>query len=125
MSQPAAQGGIAVERGQFTEQLAGGGEQNSMTVDHRLMCEIAGQGGFTDAVWANQHGVGCVLEEVEAHQRLEGSPIDRRGPAPIEVAQGFEAADMGALKAALEAAAGASSSSQPMRASGQPSAAAS
>src|ERR1700733_8383701 len=86
MSQPAAQGGIAVERGQFTEQLAGGGEQNSMTVDHRLMCEIAGQGGFTDAVWANQHGVGCVLEEV---------------------AQGFEAADMGALKAALEAAAGA------------------
>ena len=37
MPQAAAQRGIAVERGQFTEQLAGGGEQDSMTVDHRLM----------------------------------------------------------------------------------------
>src|ERR1700749_3027808 len=106
MSQPAAQSGIAVERGQFTEQLAGGGEQNSVTVDHRLMGEIARQGGFADAVRANQHGVGCVLEEVEAHQRLEGSPVDRRGPVPVEVAQRFEATDMGALKAPLEAATG-------------------
>src|SRR4029077_704060 len=107
MPQAAAQGGIAVERGQFTEQLAGGRKQNSMTVDDRLMGEIARQGGFADTVRANQHGVGCVLEEVEAHQRLEGSPIDRGGPVPVEVAQGFEAADMGALKAPLEAAAAA------------------
>ena len=78
-----------------------------MAVDHRLMGEIAGQGGFADAVRADQHGIGCVLEEVEGHQRLEGSPVDRGGPVPIEVAQRFEAADMGALKAPLEAAAGA------------------
>src|SRR5258708_36810149 len=78
-----------------------------MTVDHRLMSEVAGQGGFADAVRADQHGVGCVLEEVEAHQRLESSPVDRRGPVPVEVAQRVEAADMGALKATLDAAPGA------------------
>ena len=77
-----------------------------MAVDHRLMGEITGQGGFADAIRADQHGVGRVLEEVEGHQRFEGCPVDGGGPVPVEVAQGFEATDMCALKATLEATAG-------------------
>ena len=50
--------------------------------------------------------VGGVLEEVERHQRLEGGAVTAFGPGPIEVADGFEAADMGLLEATLQAAAG-------------------
>ena len=107
MAQPPSEGGIAVERGQFAEQLAGAGKQDGMAVYQRLMGEIAGQGGFADAVRSDQHGIGRVLQEVERHQRLEGRPVDGGGPVPVEVAQRFEAPDMRALKAALQAAAGA------------------
>src|SRR5271166_7005213 len=71
------------------------------------MGEIAGQGGFTNAVRPDQQGVGCVVEKVESHQRLEGPAIDGGRPTPVEVAQWFEAADMRALEATLEAASGA------------------
>jgi hypothetical protein len=33
----------------------------------RLMGEIPGQGGFADAVRADQHGIGGVLQEVQRH----------------------------------------------------------
>src|SRR5271165_3747837 len=96
-----------------------------MAVDQRLMGKIAGQGGFADSVWADQQGVCRVLKELEGHQRLEGRPVDRGGPVPLEVAQGFEAPDTGALDAPLKAAAGAFASSQPMSAAAQPPATAS
>ena len=107
MPQAAAQGGIAVERGELAEQLAGAGEQHGVTVDHRLMGDVAGEGGFADPVGADQDGVGCVLEEVERHQRLEGCAVAAFGPVPIEVAERLETSDMSGAQAALEASASA------------------
>src|SRR5208337_2936590 len=74
VAQASAQGGVAVERGEFAEQLARAGEQHGMAVDQRFMGEIAGQGGFADAVRADQQGVGGILQKLEGHQRLEGRP---------------------------------------------------
>ena len=76
-------------------------------VDERLIGEIARQRGLADAVGSDQHGVGGFVEEVEGHEGFEGGAVAAFGPAPIEVAERFEAADTGVLEAAFEAAAGA------------------
>ena len=70
------------------------------------MGEIARQRGLADAVGADQHDVGRLLEEVERHQAFEGGPIGAGGPGPIEVAERLEAPDVGTSKATLQAAPG-------------------
>jgi hypothetical protein len=76
-----------------------------VAVNERLMGEIARQRRLADAIRADEYGIGSVLEEVERHQRLEGGAITAFWPCPIEVANGFEAADMGVLETALQASA--------------------
>jgi hypothetical protein len=51
----------------------------------------------------NLPSIGRDRQEVERHQRLEGGAITAFGPCPVEVADGFEAADMGVLETAFQA----------------------
>ena len=107
MAQPAAQSGIAVERGEIAKHLARAGEHDGVALDHGLMGDIPRQGGLAGAVWAAEHGIGGFLEEAQLHQRFDAGAVASFGPVPVEVAQGFEAADMRGFQAALQAAAGA------------------
>jgi hypothetical protein len=43
VTQAPAQGGIAVECGELAEQLTGAGEQHGVTVDERLMGDVASE----------------------------------------------------------------------------------
>ena len=72
MAQAAAQRGIAVERAEVAEQLAGAGEQDRVAVDQRLMGDVLRQGRLADAVRTDDDDIGGLLEEVERHQRLDG-----------------------------------------------------
>ena len=56
---------------------------------------------------SDEDDVGGVGEEVERHQRVDGGAVAALGPGPVEVAERLEAADMGGLQPALQAAAGA------------------
>ena len=58
MPEPPTERSIVVQRRQFAEQLAGGGEQHGVAVDQRLMSEIAGQGRFAEAVPTDEDGIG-------------------------------------------------------------------
>ena len=49
VAQSGAQCLLAVQTGQFAQQLAGGGEHDGMPLQHRLMCNILGNGGSAHA----------------------------------------------------------------------------
>ena len=98
MTQPAAQSGIAVERAEIAEQLAGAGEQHGVARDQCLMGDVLGDHRLADAVRADEHDVGGVVEELERHQRVDGGAVAALGPGPVEVAERFEAADMGRVR---------------------------
>jgi hypothetical protein len=55
---------------------------------------------------ADQNHVGGFLEKVEYHQGFEGGAVAAFRPAPIEVAEGLEAADMSGAQPAFQAATG-------------------
>ena len=78
-----------------------------MTVNDGLVGNILRQGRLADSVGADQDCVGGVVEEFERHQGFDGGLVAAFWPCPIEVAQGFEAADMSIFEAALQAAASA------------------
>ena len=107
MAQAAPQGGIAVQRTEIAEQLAGAGEQHGVSLDHRLMGDVLRDRRLADAVGADKHDVGGVLEELQRHQRIDGGAVAAFGPRPVEVAERFEAADMGGAQPAFQTAAGA------------------
>ena len=46
-----------------------------MALQDGLMGDVAGDRGFADAVWADDHGVAGVVEEVERHQGVDGGPV--------------------------------------------------
>ena len=102
-----AQRGIAIERGQLAEHVAGGGKQHGMAVKDRLVCDIFGDHRLAEPVGRDEDDVGDLLEEVERHQGFDRRPVAALGPRPVEVLQGLEAADMGLGQAAFESAAGA------------------
>jgi hypothetical protein len=101
----AAQSGVAVEGGEIAEQLSGGSEQDAVPEDHRLVGDVLRQHRLAGAVLADEDDVGCVAEEVERHQRLDGGAVAACRPSPVEVGQRLEAADTGVVQAALQAAA--------------------
>src|SRR5215467_799014 len=107
VAQTAAEGGVAVERGEIAEHVAGGGEQHGMAVHECLVSDIFGDQRFANAVGPNQNEVGGVFEEVEGHQPFDGRPITALGPGPVELAQVFEAADVSLTQAPFQASASA------------------
>jgi len=107
MAQAATQRGIAVECAEIAEQLAGAGEQHGVAAGQRLVGDVLGDHRLADAVGADEHDVGGVVEELERHQRVDGGAVATLGPGPVEVAERLEAADMGGAQSSLQAAAGA------------------
>ena len=105
VAQAAAQSGVAVEGREIAQQFAGTGKQHGMAVEDRLMGDVLGEHGLADAIGSDQNGVAGVLEEVECHQGLDGGAVAAFRPSPVEIAQRFEAADMGAGQAPFQAAA--------------------
>ncbi len=67
-----------------------------------LIGEIERQCRFADAVRADQHNVRGVLDELKRHQLFDDGAIAPLGPGPVEVAQRFEAAQMGIADASLQ-----------------------
>ena len=53
----------------------------------------------------DQDDVGGLVEEVEAHEVLDGHPVAAPGPRPVEVGQRLELSEAGVGEAPLEAAA--------------------
>lgn len=76
-----------------------------MAAEGGLVGEVAQEHGLADAVWAEQHDIGAVLDEAQGHEVIDGFAVDPLGPGPVEVGDGLEGADAGLLEAALEAAA--------------------
>jgi len=68
---------------------------------------VLGDHRLADAVGADEHDVGGVIEELERHQHIDGGAVATLGPGPVEVAERLEAADMGGAQSSLQAAAGA------------------
>ncbi len=66
--------------------------------------EVLGQQGLADAVGADQHDVGLLVQEAQAKQVLDQRPVDGPGPIPGEVRQRLEATQLGVADAALQAA---------------------
>jgi hypothetical protein len=87
--------------------LAGTGEQHGVAIDHRLMGNVLSEHRLADAVRPDKHDVGGLFEEVERDQRIDSGAVAVLGPGPVEVAEWFEAADMGGAEPTLQAAAGA------------------
>jgi hypothetical protein len=52
------------------------------------------QHGLADAVGPEQHDVGGIVDEGEREQLIDESAVDLRGPAPVEVGDGLEGADV-------------------------------
>src|ERR1700691_861633 len=71
-------------------------------MDDCLRSEIERQCRFADAVRSDQHDVRGVLDELKRHQLFDGSTIAPPGPGPVEVAERFEAAQMGIADASLQ-----------------------
>jgi len=71
------------------------------------MRDILSDERLADSIRANQDDVGGLLEKVERHERFNGRTVTALGPLPVEVAERFEAADMGLFRATLQTAAGA------------------
>src|SRR6201996_7537186 len=107
MAQAALQGGIAVQRAEIAEQLAGASEQHGVAIEHRLMGDVLSKHRLADAVRPDKHDVSGLLEEVERDQRLNGGAVAVLGPGPVKVAEWLEAADMRRAEPTLQAAAGA------------------
>ncbi len=101
VAQTAAQGGVAVKRAEIAQQLAGAGEQDGMSLDQRLMGDVLRDRRLADAVRPDENDVGGVLEELKRHQRVNGGAVAAFGPAPVEVAQRLEAANMGGAQSSL------------------------
>ena len=75
-----------------------------MAGESGLVGEVLGDHGLAEAVGAEQNEVAALLDEVEGQGALDDVALDLLGPVPVEVGDGLEAADAGALEASLEAA---------------------
>ena len=100
----AARGLLAAE---IEQELGGGGEEDVMAGEHRLVRDVLGDHRLAEALGGDEDEVAAGGEEVEAQGGLDGGAVDARGPGPVEVGHRGEAAEATAQEAAFEAAAGA------------------
>ncbi len=84
-AQPALEQGVGVDRGEFAEQACCCGEAHGMAFEDGAVGDIGGDGGLADAVGSDQDEVGVLLEEVEAHEVLDGHAVAAPWPVPVEV----------------------------------------
>ena len=104
-AQPALEQGIAVEGGELAEDACGGCEAHGMALQHGAAGDICGDCGLSDAVGSDQDEIGCLLEEVECHEVLDGHAVASSGPVPVEVGEGLELSEAGVGEASFEASA--------------------
>lgn len=62
--------------------------------------------GFAKSVGAEDEEVSALSDELETECGFDESAVDFLGPVPIEVCDGLEPADLGALEPAFKASAG-------------------
>ena len=70
--QTPAQRRIAIERRKFAEHFSRGLEQHRVALDERLMGHVLRKRRSAHAVRANEHGVGCLPDELQRHQFIDG-----------------------------------------------------
>jgi hypothetical protein len=75
--------------------------------EHRLVAQVARAHRLAHAVGADEHDVARVGQELQRHEVFDGGAVDLCRPAPVEVGERLEAADVGFAQTALEAAAAA------------------
>lgn len=102
MAQATAQGAVTLLRGEITQHVCGGGKQDTVASEKRLMGDILGDHGLANAIGADQNEVGGILEELQRQPLRDGVPIAGLRPGPVEVSQGFEVAEPGGLEATLQ-----------------------
>jgi hypothetical protein len=78
-----------------------------VAVQDRLVDEILGDHRLAEPLCADEDETLGVGEKVEGEDTLDEGPVDLLGPVPLEIGDGLEAAQPGALEAALQAAPGA------------------
>ena len=88
--------------GKFAEHFPCGLEQHRMTLNERLMGDVLRKRRFAHSVWANEHGVSCLPDELQRHQFTDGHAIDAFGPLPVEVAQRLEVTQLRGADAPLQ-----------------------
>ena len=86
-AQPALKQGVAVEGGELAEHAGRGGEAHGVALEDGAVGDIGGDGRLADAVWADQDDVGGLVEELEAHEILDGHAVAAARPCPVEVGE--------------------------------------
>jgi hypothetical protein len=106
LTELAGAAGGSVGNGQVAEQGRRGGEAHGVAGDECAVGDVLGDHGLADAVRADQHGVGGVVQKVERHEVLDSRAVNPLRPRPVEVRERLEAADVRVAQAAVEAPAG-------------------
>jgi hypothetical protein len=81
VAQAALQGGIAVQRTEIAEQLAGAGEQHGVAIDHRLMGDVLRKHRFADAVLPDKHDVGVHAPHSAGARNIRSHSVHKAFPA--------------------------------------------
>jgi hypothetical protein len=101
VAQTPTQRGIAVERGEITEQLSGADEQHGVAIGQRGWAMLRASVDLPTPLGPTRM---TFLEEVERHQGVEGGAVATFGSGPIEVAYRLKAADMSSAEPMFQAA---------------------
>ena len=95
--------GITVE---IVEKFGDGLDEYGVAFEQSLVSDVFEEHGFAESVGAEDEEVSAVSDELKAQGGLNESAVDFLGPVPIEVGEGLEPANLGALEPAFEASAG-------------------
>jgi len=95
--------GITVE---IVEKFGDGLDEYGVAFEQSLVSDVFEEHGFAESVGAEDEEVSALSDELETECGLDESAVDFLGPVPIEVSDGLEPADLGALESAFEASAG-------------------
>ena len=87
---------------ELIEHIGSGANEHGVSFEHGLVSDVFENHGFAKSIGAEHDEVSPLTEEVECHGGFDGAAVDFLGPVPIEVDDGFEAADLGMFEPAYE-----------------------
>jgi len=90
---------------ELVEHVGGGANEHGVTIENGLMSDVFEEHCFSDAVGSEQDEVASLTQEVEGDGGLDESTIDFLGPVPVEVCDGLESSELGAIEPTFEASA--------------------
>ncbi len=104
--QPAGQTARRVLAAEVEQELGGGGEEDVMPGEHRLVGDVLGDHRLPQPLGRDEDQIAGVGEKLQPERGLDGGPVDALRPRPVKRAHRGEAAEAAAEQAPFEAAPG-------------------